>query len=54
MKEFEKTKESYIEIERMRENDRSPISWLWYTFGGSTRPTTLNVSIRIPEDNNIS
>ena len=55
-REYEKTKESYIEIEGMREDDHS-ISWLWYTVGGSAGPlktTTLNVSIRIPKDNNIS
>ena len=55
-KEYQKTKESYIEIEGMREDDHS-ISWLWYTVGGSAGPlkeTTLNVSIRIPKDNNIS
>jgi hypothetical protein len=58
-KEYDdKTKESYIGIEALPENDHSEsIRWRWYTYGNSVGPlkeTTLMVSIGFPEDNNIS
>ena len=55
-KKSQKSKESYIEIDGMRQDDHS-ISWLWYTVGDSTGPlkaTTLNASLKIPKDDHIS
>ena len=55
-KEYEEIKESFIEIDGLRENDHS-IRWMCYTVGSSAGPLktiTLMVSITIPKDNNIS
>ena len=55
-KKYQKSKESYIEIESIREDDHS-ISWLWYTVGdlaGPLKTTISNASLKIPKDNHIS
>jgi len=55
-REYIDIKESYIQIEGLREDDHS-ISWVCYTVGESAKPLKtieLMVSIRIPKETNIT
>jgi hypothetical protein len=54
--EYDETKESYIGIQALPENDHW-IRWMWHTYGNSVGPLkeiTLMVSIGLPKEKNIS
>jgi hypothetical protein len=56
--EYDKIKESYIEIDGLPENDHL-ISWVWCTVGdsesvGPLKTITVTASIMIPKDTKIS
>jgi hypothetical protein len=55
-KEYIDIRESYIQIDGLREDDHS-ISWVCYTVGESAKPLKtieLMVSIKIPKETNIT